>query len=48
MLGAAVKATNAVKLSTIKKTVRDHFERKIGKEITDANIAMIEEAYKIL
>lgn len=46
-LGALVKASGIVKLSNLKKVFIRHFEKKIGKELTDANIKMIEEAYEL-
>lgn len=44
-LGALVKATGIVNLNNIKKYIKNHFEAKIGKEMTEANIRMIDEAY---
>ncbi len=46
LLGALVKTTGIVKLEVLKKKIEDHFLCKLGKEKTQANIDMVEEAYR--
>ncbi|MFW6025062.1 MAG: 2-oxoacid:acceptor oxidoreductase family protein [Candidatus Woesearchaeota archaeon] len=45
ILGALVKVDSTFNLSNIVKTVREHFTVKIGKELTEKNVAAIQEAY---
>ena len=47
LLSALVKATGIVEISEIKKVITNHFLAKLGKEKTEANIKMSEEAYNI-
>ena len=46
LLGALVKVTGIVELAELKKRVEEHFLSKLGREKTQANIKMIEEAYR--
>lgn len=45
ILGKFVKVTEAVSLESVVAEFRHIFEDKVGKEITDKNIAAIEKAY---
>lgn len=47
LVGALVKATGIVEFSGIKKVIKDHFLLKLGKDKTEANIKISEEAYNI-
>lgn len=45
ILGKLVQVTEMVKLESVLEEFRSIFEAKVGKEITDKNIAAIEKAY---
>ncbi len=45
ILGKFVQVTEAVKLESVIEEFRHIFEDKVGKEITDKNVAAIEKAY---
>jgi len=45
ILGKLVQVTEMVKLESVLEEFRNIFEAKVGKEITDKNIAAIEKAY---
>ncbi len=46
LLGALVKATGVVKLNDLIKTVKDKFSKKLGSELTKANIQVIKKGYE--
>jgi len=46
MLGALVKITKFIHLEAIKKSIRERFESKIGKEKTNTTIKGVELAYE--
>ena len=46
LLAGFVKATGIVKFSELQKIIKDHFFVKLGKDKTEANMKMSEEAYK--
>ncbi len=45
MLGALLKVKPIVPLKDVVKVVREHFTEKIGKELTEKNVAAIQESF---
>jgi pyruvate ferredoxin oxidoreductase gamma subunit len=48
MLGAFVKASNMVKLESVKKALVEKFTGKFSQKIIDANLACIQESYDLM
>ena len=47
MLGAIVKITRLISCKQLVKSVRNKFERKLGKELTEKNVEALKRGYEI-
>ena len=48
LLGALIKATKIVKLNDLLKVVKSQFIKKLGSELTQANLKLIQKGYDLI